>query len=121
MQRPRAGLRAFTLVEVLVVIGVIVILLGILLPSLAGIRRESLASSCLSNLRQISIAHLSYMAVHKERFCDVGLPHGSLGAPERSFVNTLKPYSDGPLMFRSPLDASPHWPVELGGEKVRER
>jgi type II secretory pathway pseudopilin PulG len=116
MQRPRAGLRAFTLVEVLVVIGVIVILLGILLPSLAGIRRESLASSCLSNLRQISIAHLSYMAVHKERFCDVGLPHGSLGAPERSFVNTLKPYSDGPLMFRSPLDASPHWPVELGGE-----
>ena len=116
MTRPRAGRLAFTLVEVLVVIGVIVILLGILLPGLASVRRESLASSCLSNLRQISIAHLSYMTVHKERFADVGLPHGSLGAPERSFLNTLKPYSDEPLMFRSPLDTSPHWPADLGGE-----
>lgn len=107
---------AFTLVEVLVVIGVIVILLGILLPGLASVRRESLASSCLSNLRQISIAHLSYMAVHKERFADVGLPHGSLGTPARSFVNTLKPFCDDQLVLRSPLDTSPHWPVELGGE-----
>lgn len=107
---------AFTLVEVLVVIGVIVILLGILLPGLASVRRESLASSCLSNLRQLSVAHLSYMAVHKDRFADVGLPHGSLGTPARSFVNTLKPFCDDRLVLRSPLDTSPHWPVELGGE-----
>ncbi len=116
MTRPRAGRLAFTLVEVLVVIGVIVILLGILLPGLASVRRESLASSCLSNLRQLSLAHLSYMAIHKERFADVGLPHGSLGVPARSFVNTLKPYCDQQLVLRSPLDTSPHWPVELGGE-----
>ncbi len=116
MTRPRAGRLAFTLVEVLVVIGVIVILLGILLPGLASVRRESLASSCLSNLRQLSVAHLSYMAVHKDRFADVGLPHGSLGTPARSFVNTLKPFCDDQLVLRSPLDTSPHWPVELGGE-----
>ena len=107
---------AFTLVEVLVVIGVIVILLGILVPGVAAVRRESLASSCLSNLRQLSVAHLSYMAVHKDRFADVGLPHGSLGAPARSFVNTLKPFCDDQLVLRSPLDASPHWSVEFGGE-----
>jgi hypothetical protein len=107
---------AFTLVEVLVVIGVIVILLGILVPGVASVRRESLASSCLSNLRQLSVAHLSYMAVHKDRFADVGLPHGSLGAPARSFVNTLKPFCDDQLVLRSPLDASPHWSVEFGGE-----
>ncbi len=79
-------------------------------------RREARASSCLSNLRQLSVAHLTYMSVHKDRFADVGLPHGSLGAPARSFVNTLKPYLDGPLSMRSPLDLSPHWSAELGGD-----
>lgn len=47
---------AFTLVEMLVVIAVIGVLLGLILPTLAGIRAESRSTVCLSNLRQIFAA-----------------------------------------------------------------
>jgi len=52
---------AFTLVELLVVIGIIGLLSGILLPSLCKAKARVRATACKSNLRQISLALTMYV------------------------------------------------------------
>jgi prepilin-type N-terminal cleavage/methylation domain-containing protein/prepilin-type processing-associated H-X9-DG protein len=61
----RLSRRAFTLVELLVVIGIIAVLIGVLLPALNKARQSANAAKCLSNLRQLATAATMFEVEHK--------------------------------------------------------
>src|SRR5437870_8703452 len=69
--------RAFTLVELLVVIGIIAVLVGILLPALARARMQANQLQCLSNLRTIGTAIEMYVNLYKGSF-PIGAFDGNL-------------------------------------------
>ena len=58
--------RAFTLIELLVVIAIIAILAAILFPVFAQARDKARQASCLSNTKQMALAHLMYSQDYDE-------------------------------------------------------
>ena len=65
----KPGRRSFTLIELLVVIAIVAILVALLLPALAGVRREAKATVCASRLQQLGIGLTMYLSD-----CDETLP-----------------------------------------------
>ena len=114
-RQSRAG---FTLMELLVVIGIIVILLALLVPSMSWIRFRTQCLQCASNLRQWGIACTLYAAEHDgflPRFDNTGAQSGctwDIGSgffsKDLTGTNTLlAPYGiKSRSMYFCPLDNS---------------
>lgn len=120
----------FTLVELLVVIGIIALLIGILLPALARARQASQTANCLSNIRNMQVAHWMYINENRGYLIQAGLGHAHThdhGHDDHdhdhddddhhdhdregsAWINTLASYYGSALLHRCPSDASPHWP-----------
>ena len=83
--------RGFTLIELLVVIAIIAILAAILFPVFAKAREKARQSSCLSNVKQISLGMLQYIQDYDEKFPYYG--YGSYAAdPWIFWPHQLQPY-----------------------------
>ena len=74
--RPRR--RAFTLVELLVVIGIIALLISFLLPALTKARQIASRTACAAKLHQIMIAAQNHRNTHRDYFPLAGVIPGAL-------------------------------------------
>ena len=111
--RPAGG---FTLVELLVVIGIIALLISILLPSLAKARQQAKTVACLSNMRTLGQAVLMYVNANKGMIPYAGWRPGGPPAPfpysEVSWDDLVAPY------YSKALDDGPNgpfWAPDLAG------
>jgi prepilin-type processing-associated H-X9-DG protein/prepilin-type N-terminal cleavage/methylation domain-containing protein len=127
----------FTLVELLVVIGIIAILIAMLFPSLGKARAAARTTTCMANLRQIGQAFQLYATdrhgyvvpkdwysqnAPSEKFRDnwaiTLIEHRYLPAPEQDPTSTG---SEGNSVFRCPDGLDSKWvegtPAFAGGER----
>jgi prepilin-type N-terminal cleavage/methylation domain-containing protein/prepilin-type processing-associated H-X9-DG protein len=138
--------QGFTLIELLVVIAIIAILAALLLPGLAAAKLQAQATQDISNLRQLSIAWISYAGdfrgnfVYNEEGNIANPPAGIYGwegfnnsgqAPAPADINTnvqevmnpqnsaLAPYFKAVGILRCPADHSSDQPGGVGPPRLR--
>jgi prepilin-type N-terminal cleavage/methylation domain-containing protein len=101
---PRRPRSAFTLVELLVVIGIIAVLIGLLVPAVQQIREAASRTQCTNNMKQLLVATHNYAGNHRGRlppanFYQVVNPRTGRAAEGSAFF-VLLPYYEQENLFR---------------------
>jgi prepilin-type N-terminal cleavage/methylation domain-containing protein len=105
--RPRTtgAKRGFTLVELLVVIGIVAVLVALLLPTLSKAREQAKKTACLSNLRSLGHALVMYANANRDRLPNLNPPrtfvdYDGANRAMLSFAEEIK----SPPVFHCPSD-----------------
>ena len=98
--------KGFTLIELLVVIAIIAILAAILFPVFARAREKARQSSCLSNVKQVTLGHMMYAQDYDGLFtwCGSGL---ATARPAIRWKARIMPYVKNDGVFLCPSNV-PH-------------
>lgn len=103
-QAPRILQYGFTLVELLVVIGIIALLLSVLMPSLGKARSAAMQVRCAHNLKQINLAMNLYIDGNEDRYpcAEDPLPAGYWLWMGRGWRGFIEPYLETKINERKP-------------------
>ncbi len=107
----------FTLIELLVVIAIIVILAAILFPVFARARENARRTSCISNVKQLSLGFILYAQDYDERFANVaatttasvGCPTAPTSLCNLSWPIRVYPYIKNVDVFNCPSNPDRRW------------
>ena len=119
---PAGRRRAFTLVELLVVIGIIGVMIAILLPALQKARQQSVTVQCMSNLRQVGLQLLQYTDENNGYLFPNGMGWSNasvyLNSPNDGSLSSTGP--GGALVLTYPNEANLYhynvWPLLVFGQ-----
>jgi prepilin-type N-terminal cleavage/methylation domain-containing protein/prepilin-type processing-associated H-X9-DG protein len=113
--------RAFTLIELLIVVAIIAILISILLPALSRSRQIGRSAKCLANLHSLSAAVQMYADNNDGRLPTGGLAHGGSVDEGMAWINTAAQEIGSGEVVHCPADESPYWNQVVPGTDQKRR
>ncbi len=109
--------RAFTLLELIVVMAIITILAAMLIPSISGARESARSASCMSNLKQIGVAMQIYVSENAGYYPWSGVAAPVAGLPDQ-WDYAISPYLGGSITVRPTVFLCPSRTMKTHGNNI---